>query len=74
MQMNRRDTVRETNSLCSDTCEICNKCGYVVCCCSGDLDYYFYWLCPGTYDWCMKYVYNSVDNSDTLESPVYVNN
>ena len=73
MSMNRKDTVRETNSLCSDTCELCNKCGYAVCCCSGDLDYYFYWGCPGMYDWCMKYFYNSVDTSENHSDMLQTN-
>ncbi len=33
---------------------------YAVCCCNGDLDHYFFWLCPTVYEFCAKYVYREV--------------
>ncbi len=29
-----------------------NACCYKVCCCDGDLDYYFFWACPTIYELC----------------------
>lgn len=32
-----------------------NSCCYKVCCCDGDVDYYFYWLCPTIYEMCASF-------------------
>lgn len=37
---------------------------YTVCCCGGDCDHYFFWLCPNMYEFCAKYIYREVQEEE----------
>ncbi len=52
-----------------------NACCYKVCCCDGDLDYYFFWACPTIYELCASWFppfepspFSSSSSSSSLET------
>ncbi len=44
--------------------KLLNSMCYKVCCCDGDCDHYFFWLCPTLYECCAKYVYREVQETE----------